>query len=884
MKKNYTFGGMCLLYILIFCTSFSVLAQVGIGNTNPDPSALLHIDDGSGKKGLLIPKVNLTNLNNPGPVTNPAQGLAVYNTNVLTGGPGYFTWTGSKWTTFYEPKNWSLSGNSSTVPGIGPSDNFLGTRDSRDLVFATKRLERLRIMQNYQIQAGGNGQASIPFYSWKGSPSSGIFLADTNVVAFATAGVERLRIANGHQIQGAANGTAAAPFYSWVSNPNMGMYGAGVNALAFSTDSAERMRLLSSGQIAINRTTAMGTSRLTVWEIDANTAIYGRSVDGEGIRGEVSSNGNGDGVVGIALAGRGLYGQSTSGSGVSGVASANGGKAGYFSATHSNGVGLLVGGGGLAAQAFNNSGTGASITGRLYGITSFAAAINGLGIAGIGNNMNSLPTRPQGVGVLGYGNQAGVFGTSDELGQTGVFGKATGDLGAGVYGENTSGAGYGVQGNSNNIGVRGTGLTGGQFISNNNAGYGAMILNTATSGVDRIGLVVSGQNGASMLLSGTGATFNGSLRGGAGFAATTTGTGLIGVGNNISSFLLASNGSGVAGTGTAVGSFGHAAQSSNGVGVVGVGNDLSTYSTPTVGAGVAGTGTDIGVYGKAVNSAGYGVYSDGNIYAGGTITTVGGFSSNGNIVATGDIQANTNITVGSTLTSGNILSTTLNVSGAKNFIIDDPRDPENKFLKHASIESNEILNLYRGVQTFDENGHAIVQLPDYYEAINKNASYTLTPIGASMPNLYILREVANGEFEIAGGVAGKKVAWTIMAERNDPFLQHNPEERNMVVDKGAERGLYLAPEAYGKGADKSIFKNRLIKDQPDLSNGAAKTVSSQQMHTETVEARKLDIQDQTTASSRLIEDEGQKIIKAEVSKDTPKVLEPNSKNEITNPE
>ncbi len=68
-------------------------------------------------------------------------------------------------------------------------------------------------------------------------------------------------------------------------------------------------------------------------------------------------------------------------------------------------------------------------------------------------------------------------------------------------------------------------------------------------------------------------------------------------------------------------------------------------------------------------------------------------------------------------------------TGTKAFTIDHPLDPENKKLKHFSIESNEVLNLYRGIVILDSNGNAKIELPEYFSAINRTFSYQLTPVG-----------------------------------------------------------------------------------------------------------------------------------------------------------
>lgn len=161
--------------------------------------------------------------------------------------------------------------------------------------------------------------------------------------------------------------------------------------------------------------------------------------------------------------------------------------------------------------------------------------------------------------------------------------------------------------------------------------------------------------------------------------------------------------------------------------------------------------------------------------------------------------------------------------GTKAFTIDHPNDPENKILKHFSIESNEVLNMYRGTHTFDGNGRVTVHLPDYYDAINKNPSYQLTPIGAAMPNLYIETEVNNGTFVIAGGVPSKKVSWQITAERNDPYLQQKPNSRDVIVEKeGERRGKYLMPELYGQPKEKGMFfRETLTSQKPNKINNRA---------------------------------------------------------------
>lgn len=147
----------------------------------------------------------------------------------------------------------------------------------------------------------------------------------------------------------------------------------------------------------------------------------------------------------------------------------------------------------------------------------------------------------------------------------------------------------------------------------------------------------------------------------------------------------------------------------------------------------------------------------------------------------------------------------LGATGLKSFIIDHPNDPENKFLKHFSTESNEVLNIYRGNVVLDADGEATVELPDYYGSINKNPSYHLTPIG-DKADLYIKEEISENTFKIAGGSSGMRVSWTIYAERNDPYLVKYPEKRNVEVEKReGQKGKYFMPALYNASDDQRIL-------------------------------------------------------------------------------
>jgi hypothetical protein len=134
--------------------------------------------------------------------------------------------------------------------------------------------------------------------------------------------------------------------------------------------------------------------------------------------------------------------------------------------------------------------------------------------------------------------------------------------------------------------------------------------------------------------------------------------------------------------------------------------------------------------------------------------------------------------------------------GAGSFKIDHPLDPQNQYLYHSFVESPDMMNIYNGNATLDENGEAWVQLPEWFEALNKDFRYQLTPIGGWAP-LYISQEIEENAFQIAGGEPGMKVSWQVTGVRHDPFAEANriPVEEEKPAD---ERGVYLYPEVYGQ--------------------------------------------------------------------------------------
>jgi hypothetical protein len=157
----------------------------------------------------------------------------------------------------------------------------------------------------------------------------------------------------------------------------------------------------------------------------------------------------------------------------------------------------------------------------------------------------------------------------------------------------------------------------------------------------------------------------------------------------------------------------------------------------------------------------------------------------------GSVALNGNLTI-----SGNL------AKNSGSFKIDHPLDPANKYLSHSFVESPDMMNIYNGNVVLDENGAAWIDLPDWFQALNREFRYQLTCIGGFAP-VYVAEEISGNRFKIAGGKAGLKVSWQVTGIRQDAYAEAHriPVEEQKT---GAERGRYQHPELYGQPIDRAL--------------------------------------------------------------------------------
>jgi len=146
--------------------------------------------------------------------------------------------------------------------------------------------------------------------------------------------------------------------------------------------------------------------------------------------------------------------------------------------------------------------------------------------------------------------------------------------------------------------------------------------------------------------------------------------------------------------------------------------------------------------------------------------------------------------------SGNVRVQGTLTKTAGSFQIDHPLDPENKYLQHSFVESPDVMNIYNGNMVLDSRGEAWIDLPDWFEALNKDFRYQLTCLGNFAP-VYIAEKISGNRFKIAGGAPGLEISWQVTGIRHDPYIEAHP----LQVEKEKtpeERGRFVSPLEYGR--------------------------------------------------------------------------------------
>ena len=301
-------------------------------------------------------------------------------------------------------------------------------------------------------------------------------------------------------------------------------------------------------------------------------------------------------------------------------------------------------------------------------------------------------------------------------------------------------------------------------------------------------------------------TATGLVVGSNGVFAATPSTSLVGVSTqNLAATPAVSGRAAATGDGTTHGVDG-VSETNQGVGVFGL-------SEGTAGAGVLGKSDNGGfaVLGQSVGNSGQGVWGENFGTAGNGVVGIAHSAGDGMFAfndSTGDALFALNQTSGAfaAFFNGDVDVDGNLSKAAGSFKIDHPLDPANKYLYHSFVESPDMMNVYNGNVTTDGAGRAVVKMPGWFEALNRDFRYQLTVIG-QFAQAMVASEIANHTFTIQTDKPNVKVSWQITGIRQDAWA--NAHRIPVELEKpDKERGSYLHPELFGAPDEKSIVAIR----------------------------------------------------------------------------
>jgi trimeric autotransporter adhesin len=431
-----------------------------------------------------------------------------------------------------------------------------------------------------------------------------------------------------------------------------------------------------------------------------------------------------------------------------------------------------------AGTGLSGGGTSGTVTLKNTGVLSVTA---GTGITSSGGQTPTIAINTSVVPELSAANK--FTGNQSVVGNL----SASGEIAAGgAPGGNVASGNVEVDASAVNTGAYGPGLTfagGGETIASNRSSTGSNTfgLDLFTNYTSRLSVTNAGSVGIGTRTPGS-------------WLEVDAQTNIVGI---------TVNGGSSASGASQVGSTGLTANGGNG--------DLSTDANSNGGDGLVANGGEstslpgIGVianggFGQDSGEGGSGLVATGQGEPNGDGS--GGFFSGGNFGGGGDgLDATAGSGNAGTFTGDVSISGNLSKGGGS-FKIDHPLDPANKYLYHSFVESPDMKNIYDGVVTLDANGEAMITMPEWFGALNRDFRYQLTCIGAFAP-VYVAEELANNQFKIGGGHSGMKVSWQVTGIRQDAWA--NAHRIPVEEEKEARlRGYYIHPELYGAPADRQI--------------------------------------------------------------------------------
>lgn len=369
-----------VLTLLAAAPTLLAAQNVGINATGAAPAAPAMLDVAAADRGVLVPRVALSAINNNAPIgAGVVQSLLVFNTATAGAGvnavtPGYYYWSGAPanvWIRFAgDGDAWRTTGNAGTIAGT----NFIGTTDAIDFVVKTGGAaaanERMRVL------AGGKVVVNNVDVGTNTNDVFSVYSNTTTNGTNANTSAQGTRAIAGYT----SLGYGVAGFTSSTVNTTAGLYGystaATGTAYALRTDKAalNGVTLLSMGN-SLAGVTPTATNSIAIQGQGNGTlaAPAGRSIGVLGLTAATMTTGNATGVQGQSASslGTGVFGIATSTAagqpvGVFGQVTHATGFGGFFDNNNANGTGVIATGDNINGN-YLVAGSGGAFTGYEFG-------------------------------------------------------------------------------------------------------------------------------------------------------------------------------------------------------------------------------------------------------------------------------------------------------------------------------------------------------------------------------------------------------------------------------------------------------------------------------------------------------------------------------------
>jgi hypothetical protein len=234
----------------------------------------------------------------------------------------------------------------------------------------------------------------------------------------------------------------------------------------------------------------------------------------------------------------------------------------------------------------------------------------------------------------------------------------------------------------------------------------------------------------------------------------------------------------------------------------------SSEGVAVYGHAISSTGDGTGVLGTASSPNGFGVRARIDATSSGSGAALRARSEHSDLPAARLINA----ALGRAADIYGDVSITGNISkSGGSFKIDHPLDPENKYLYHSFVESDEMKNIYDGNVVTDAKGRAIVEMPSWFDALNRDFRYQLTVHG-KFAQAIVEQEIVGNSFVIRTSLPQVKVSWQVTGVRED----HWAEKHRIPVEQEkptAEKGRYLHPEVFGQPKSLQVGFESTLMDE-----------------------------------------------------------------------